>query len=270
MPPPMAEAGLGGIGAAWMPAEWDAPARVHGLTTLRGLPGVGVSRPPYHAFNLADRCGDDPEAVAENRRRLQRLAGLPGPPLWLRQVHGTGVCRFDGRMAEAQVEADAAVTSVAGRVLAVLTADCLPVLLCSRSGDEVAAVHAGWRGLAAGVIERCVEAMRTAPASLLAWIGPAAGPSAYEVGEEVRAAFVAVHAADARAFAPSRPGHWWCDLPALARARLARLGVTAVTGGRHCTLSDPSRFFSHRRDGPTGRMASLVWIAPDGQGDGPR
>lgn len=241
--------------AAWLPADWPAPPGIHALTTLRD--GPGHSAPPFATFNLGDRCGDDPAAVQANRRRLAALLALPAEPLWLRQVHGVGVCRAD--TGTASVEADAAVSRTAGRVLAILTADCLPVLLCADDGSEIAAAHAGWRGLAAGVLEATVAAMDSAPPRLLAWLGPAAGPQAYEVGAEVRTAFVARDPAAAAAFVPTRPGHWCCDLYTLARQRLAALGLSRVYGGGLCTISDPQRFYSHRRDGRSGRMASLIW-----------
>jgi polyphenol oxidase len=158
--------------------------------------------------------------------------------------------------------ADAAVTSTPGTVLAILSADCLPVLFTAVDGSEVAAAHAGWRGLLAGVLEATIGAMDIAPDRLLAWMGPAAGPFAYEVGDEVRAAFIAVDASSAAAFAASRPGHWWCDLYHLARRRLSAAGVGRISGGGHCTITEAERFYSHRRDRRTGRMASLVWIDP--------
>ena len=165
---------------------------------------------------------------------------------------------------EDEPEADAAVNATPGRVLAILTADCLPVVLAARDGGEIAAAHAGWRGLAAGVLEATVAAMRTPPAALVAWLGPAAGPQAYEIGEEVRAAFVERDPGAATAFAATRPGHWRVDLYALARRRLAAAGLAtdAIHGGGLCTISDPARFHSHRRDGRGGRMATLAWIAP--------
>ena len=156
--------------------------------------------------------------------------------------------------------ADAAVTAEPGVVLAIMTADCLPVLFCSRAGDEIAAAHAGWRGLVAGVLEKTIATMRTEPAQLWVWMGPAAGPQAYEVGQEVFAAFVADDPDAESCFAPTRPGHWRMDLFALARRRLHVVGVAAVYGGGHCTISDPQRYFSHRRDQRTGRMASLIWM----------
>jgi hypothetical protein len=219
--------------------------------------GLGVSKPPFDAFNLGARCGDDPEAVAENRRQLDAALVLPSPPRWLRQVHGIGVAREPGFD---EPEADAAVTSMPGTVLAILTADCLPVVFAARDGDEIGAAHAGWRGLGAGVLEATVAAMETPADHLVAWLGPAAGPQAYEIGEEVFDAFVSGDAGAAAAFAPTRPGHWKVDLHALARRRLAAIGVTDVHGGGLCTISDPVRFFSHRRDQRSGRIATVAWI----------
>lgn len=243
----------------WLRADWPAPGHVVAFTTQRGDASIGTSRAPFEHFNLGDRCGDDPEAVAENRSRLIARAGLPSPPQWLRQVHGTGVVRFEAQNGT-EPEADAAVTSEPGRVLALLTADCLPVLFCSVDGDEIAAAHAGWRGLAAGVLEQTVAAMRTSPDRVIAWLGPAAGPEAYEIGVEVRDAFVQHDAAAADAFVPTRAGHWRVDLFALARQRLATCGVSQVHGGGVCTIGDRQHYFSHRRDGRSGRMASLIWI----------
>ncbi|MCK7593315.1 peptidoglycan editing factor PgeF [Pseudomarimonas salicorniae] len=243
-------------------ADWPAPPGVVGLSTLRRGLQVGESQPPFDSFNLGDRCGDDPAAVAHNREALGWVAELPAAPRWLRQVHGDRVWRFCRGDARAEIEADAAVTADPGEVLAILTADCLPILLCAEDASEVAGIHAGWRGLAAGIVERGVEAMRAAPERLMAWIGPAAGPQRYEVGAEVREAFTAASSEAEAAFAPTRPGHWLCDLPRLARQRLAAAGVGRVYGGGHCTISDPARFYSHRRDGRSGRMATLVWIQP--------
>ena len=243
--------------SAWLDADWPAPPGVRALSTMRH--GLGVSKPPFDAFNLGARCGDDPEAVAENRRQLDAALVLPSPPRWLRQVHGIGVAREPGFD---EPEADAAVTSMPGTVLAILTADCLPVVFAARDGDEIGAAHAGWRGLGAGVLEATVAAMETPADHLVAWLGPAAGPQAYEIGEEVFDAFVSGDAGAAAAFAPTRPGHWKVDLHALARRRLAAIGVTDVHGGGLCTISDPFRFFSHRRDGRSGRIATLAWITP--------
>lgn len=244
-----------------LPAAWDAPANVHAFTTLRH--GAGSSLPPFDTFNLGNARaadGDDPATVARNRADLAARAGLPSPPCWLRQVHGTRVLRFDAPV-DGEPEADAAVASAPGVVLAILTADCLPVVLAARDGGEVGAAHAGWRGLAAGVLEATVAAMRSGPGELVAWLGPAAGPQAYEVGAEVFEAFTARDPRAAAAFAPTRPGHWRVDLYALARQRLADAGVGRVHGGGLCTISAPRRFFSHRRDGRSGRLATLAWIA---------
>ena len=245
-------------------ADWPAPVRVRAFTTLRRGLEVGESLPPFDAFNLGARCGDDPAAVAHNRAALGWVGELPAPPHWLQQVHGTGVVRIaqSEPVSADEPVADAAVTDVAGAVLAILTADCLPVLFCAADGGEVAAAHAGWRGLAAGVLERTVVAMHTPASGVLAWLGPAAGPAAYEVGEDVRAAFVDHDAGAGAAFTATRPGHFLCDLYTLARRRLQRAGVTRISGGGLCTISDAQRFYSHRRDGRSGRMASLVWIAP--------
>jgi YfiH family protein len=250
---------------AWLTADWPAPKPVRGFTTLRH--GLGVSPPPFDHFNLGNRhatSGDDPATVERNRGLLREHARLPAAPHWLRQVHGTAVERFDGADTTREPEADAAVTSTPGTVLAILTADCLPVLFCADDGSEVAAAHAGWRGLAAGVLEATVAAMRAAPDRLIAWLGPAAGPQQYEIGVEVYDAFVAQDWSAGSAFTTTRPHHWRVDLYALARRRLVAAGVKAdrIHGGNLCTISDPQRFFSHRRDQRTGRMASLVWIEP--------
>jgi len=247
---------------AFLPADWPAPPGVHAFTTLRQ--GLGVSMPPFDSFNLGNRYaadGDDFATVERNRALLVEAAGLPSVPHWLKQVHGVDVVRFDS--ASAGVEepiADASVTATPGAVLAILTADCLPVVFAADDGREVAAAHAGWPGLSAGMLEATVAAMRTPAARLSAWIGPAAGPRHYEIGAEVRDRFLAQDARADTAFVPTRPGHWRVDLFAIARMRLAHAGVTRVHGGDLCTISDPQRFFSHRRDARTGRMATLVWF----------
>ncbi|WP_395648416.1 peptidoglycan editing factor PgeF [Thermomonas sp.] len=241
--------------SAFLHADWPAPPGVHALTSLRH--GLGVSAAPFDHFNLGSRCGDDVDAVIENRRQLQAALHLPSSPRWLRQVHGVAVAVEPGFD---EPEADAAVTVTPGRVLAILTADCLPVVLASRAGDDIGAAHAGWRGLCAGVLEATVGAMRTPAQQLMAWLGPAAGPQAYEIGEDVFAAFVQRDPAAVATFVATRPGHWKVDLYALARQRLQAVGVTAVFGGEQCTISDPARFFSHRRDQRGGRIATLVWM----------
>jgi len=240
--------------SAFLHADWPVPPGVHALSTVRH--GLGVSTPPFDHFNLGSRCGDNVDAVLENRRQLQAALHLPSPPRWLRQVHGVAVAVEPGFD---EPEADAAVTATPGRVLAILTADCLPVVFASRTGDDIGAAHAGWRGLCAGVLEATVGAMHTPAQQLMAWLGPAAGPQAYEIGEDVFAAFVQRDPAAAAAFVATRPGHWKMDLYALARQRLQAVGVTAVFGGEQCTISDPARFFSHRRDQRGGRIATLVW-----------
>lgn len=241
--------------ASWITPRWPLPAGVRALSTLR--PG-GCSTGVYQGLNLGDHVADDPAAVAANRRALLEQARLPAEPLWLRQVHGTRVIEADEW--RPGVEADACIARTAGKVCVVLTADCLPVLLCSTDGATVAAIHAGWRGLLHGVIEETVMRMDVAPDRLIAWIGPGIGPAAFEVGQEVREAF-AGHGDDVNAlFAPSaEDGRWLADLAGLARGRLRGRGVSRVYGGSWCTVSDPGRFYSYRRDGATGRMATLIW-----------
>jgi YfiH family protein len=256
--------------------DWAAPPGVRAAFTLRS---GGASVPPWDSLNLGVHVGDDPLAVAANRRRVAQALSLPAEPCWLAQVHGTGVhevervgpaaeaATADARAADAPVAdppvadppvADAAVTRSRGAVLAIQVADCLPVLLASDDGAVLGAAHAGWRGLVAGVVERTVECMGHPPARLVAWLGPCIGPQQFEVGEDVREAFLAAGDAPG-AFRQSPAGRWLCDLPAIARGRLQRLGVERVAGGEWCTVADPVRFFSHRRDRLTGRMAALLW-----------
>jgi YfiH family protein len=239
----------------WIAPDWPVPDRVRAVVTTRS---GGVSNGAYASMNLGTRVEDLREAVSANRAALRAM--LPAEPAWLEQVHGARV--IEAGLAETHVEADASFTRTPGTVCTVQIADCLPVLLADRSGTVVAAAHAGWRGLAAGVLENTVAAMACAPEDLIAWLGPAIGPDAFEVGEDVYRAFVSTHADAALAFRPHRPGKWFADLFRLARLRLAAAGITAVYGGGLCTVSDPRRFFSHRRDRVTGRMAALVWIAP--------
>lgn len=247
---------------ALLPAAWPVPKSVHGFTTLRH--GAGRSQPPFDSFNMGLRSGDDEAVVRQNRAQLADIAQLPSAPHWLRQVHGTGIVRFDGDMFSSEPEADAAVTSTPGVVLAILTADCLPVLFAAKDGGEVGAAHAGWRGLASGVLEATVAQMRTPADQLVAWLGPAAGPQKYEIGVEVYDAFVAQDWGAGRAFTSTRPNHWNVDLYALARRRLEKAGLRTpdIHGGALCTIADPQSFYSHRRDQRTGRMASLLWMAP--------
>lgn len=239
-------------------ADWPAPQGVRSLLTTRV---GGFSRGPWAGFNLASHVGDDPAAVAANRQCLGAV--LPSEPCWLEQVHGVEVLELSAAPAPGAVppRADAAFTRVPGVVCAVLTADCLPLLLADDAGSVVAAAHAGWRGLCNGVIERTVAAMGCSPARLHAYLGPAIGATAFEVGDEVRAAFLAADPCAGEAFAPLVSGKWLADLAMLARQRLAALGVRSVSGGDLCTLSDAQRFYSYRRDGVCGRMASLVWLA---------
>jgi polyphenol oxidase len=238
----------------WIVPDWPAPANVKAFITTRA---GGISTGPYARFNLGGRTADDPLAVEANRQRLR--ATLPGEPKWLRQVHGADVVDAD-TLADIP-DADAAVARAPGTVCAVLVADCIPVLLADRAGSAVAVAHAGWRGLARGVLERTVERLARPPAELLAYLGPGIGPGAFEVGADVRDAFLATDAGAEAAFAPRSPGKWMADLFLLARQRLARCGVGHVYGGEWCTHSDPRRFYSYRRDGATGRMAALIWRA---------
>jgi YfiH family protein len=235
--------------------DWPAPGTVKAVTTTRE---GGVSAAPFDAFNLADHVGDRAEAVQHNRDLLRRRLRLPAEPVWLEQVHGCSVAACGS--AGPRPMADASYADRAGSVCAVLTADCLPVLFCDRQGTRVAAAHAGWRGLAGGVLESTVEALAVAPGQLLVWLGPAIGPQAFEVGAEVRRAFVEQHAEAGDAFVAQTNGRWLGDLYRLARIRLRALGVNAVYGGEFCTFSDPERFFSYRRDQVTGRMATLIWL----------
>jgi hypothetical protein len=247
----------------WILPDWPAPANVHAVMTTRA---GGVSRVPFDSFNPASHVEDNPAAVAENRRLLRQW--LPAEPLWLNQVHGAAVAGSPhptGCAVSSVPEADASVAFQPNEVRAVLTADCLPVLFCDETGTVVAAAHAGWRGLAAGVLEETVRAMNVQPGRILAWLGAAIGPDAFEVGDEVREIFIAQHALAAIAFRPSLPGtldiaphKWLADIYALARIRLASAGVEQVFGGGLCTFNDP-RFFSYRREPRTGRMASLIW-----------
>jgi YfiH family protein len=249
------------VGSGWiLPDPQLLPAGVAALaTTRRG----GVSTGRFASLNLgagraAQLSGDDPAAIAENRRRVQAL--LPSPPVWLMQVHGTAVHVADATAGPAAPVADAAVTRSRNVVLAVLTADCLPLVLADRDGVAVGIAHCGWRGVAAGVVENTVRALAIPPQRIVAWMGPAIGPDAFEVGADVRDAFMRIDAHDAAAFRAKGPGKWWADLYALARQRLVRCGVSAIAGGDHCTVTEADRFFSHRRDGDTGRLATFAWL----------
>lgn len=243
----------------WIRPQWPAPARVAALITTRS---GGVSTGSYASLNLGAHVGDRPEDVARNRARLR--ASLPAEPCYLDQVHGTEVIDLDQRPGMAgdgvRLRADAACARSAEVICTVLSADCLPVLLCDGSGSVVAAAHAGWRGLCAGVIENAVRAMQVPPTEVLAYLGPAIGAQHYEVGDEVRRVFLSADPDSADAFRPSPAGRWLADLSALARRRLRHCGVAAVYGGDYCTYREAQRFFSFRRDGVTGRMAAMIWL----------
>ena len=242
---------------AWITPHWPVPAGVRTLVTTRRMPGN--SQPPYDAFNLGLRSGEDPGIVRANRDLLARSFALPSAPRWLHQVHGNRSLRLTEEVLAGEPEADAAFTTQPGIVLAILSADCLPILICAEDGVEIAAIHAGWRGLAAGVIESCITRLLTPRERLRVWLGPAIGPDSYEVGAEVRAAFVDADAGAGAAFTSSRSGHWFCNLYTLARRRLATLGIEQISGGGFDTFSD-TRWYSYRRDGAqSGRQATLIW-----------
>lgn len=243
----------------WLIPDWPAPESVASVVTTRA---GGCSQPPFDAMNLGLHVGDDPAVVAGNRQQLRDQLHLDLEPQWLNQVHGITVveARDDGQ----EREADACFSRVPGQACAVMTADCLPVLFCAFDGSVVGAAHAGWRGLVAGALEATVAAMGRRPPELMAWLGPAIGPNAFEVGAEVRAAFLHANPASEDAFLPGqRQAHWLADLYELARIRLRSIGIEQVFGGGLCTHSDARRFYSYRRDQRTGRMASLIWIKAD-------
>jgi YfiH family protein len=247
--------------SAWLTPDWEVPAHVHAVSTLRA--GGGVSTVAYASLNLAQHVGDDPALVRANRAWLRETASLPAEPLWLEQVHGIEVVVNTGSPVVDAVppRADAAVAFEPGRVCVVMTADCLPVVFADRAGTRIGVAHAGWRGLVGGVLEATVDALRAPPAELVAWLGPAIGPDSFEVGAEVRDAFIARDAANAGSFTVNAAGRHQADLYALARQSLARAGVRTVTGGGRCTQRESAQFFSFRRDGGrTGRMATLAWL----------
>lgn len=233
-------------------ADWPGPGGIVAGCTIRT---GGVSEGPYRSLNIGDHVGDDPAAVVENRRRFLAACELPNEPGWLNQVHGTRVV-IDPAAGD---EGDAALTRTPGVVCAVMVADCLPVLLCSDDGREVAAAHAGWRGLAGGILESTIAAFDAAPGQLSAWLGPAISQDAFEVGAEVREAFLQADEASAADFSPNENGRWQADLFGLARRRLAAAGVGSLFGGGLCTYTEPARFFSYRRDGQCGRMAAFIY-----------
>ena len=233
--------------------DWPAPKNVRAIQTTRS---GGLSVAPYDSLNLGDHVGDVPRAVAKNRQLFSSL--MPSEPVWLQQVHGTIVT--DAATSACLPQADAAVSRHRGGVCVVMTADCLPVLLCDVEGTVVGAAHAGWRGLQGGVVEATVNAMNIRPQKLLAWLGPAISQRAFEVGAEVREMFVSQHAQASEAFLPGANGKWMADIYLLAHQRLHALGVSRIYGGDYCTYSDSSRFFSYRRDGVTGRMGTFIWM----------
>ena len=233
--------------------DWPAPATVRSLQTTRA---GGISRAPYDSLNLGDHVGDAPLAVERNRMLLNGL--LPSEPVWLNQVHGTTVANADS--ASCLPQADACIARHRAAVCVVMTADCLPVLLCDTQGSVVGVAHAGWKGLAAGVIEATVKSMDVAPETVMAWLGPAISQDAFEVGDEVCAAFVAVQPQAASAFVAGQGGKWFADLYTLARLRLNALGITRVYGGGSCTFREREQYYSYRRDGATGRMGTFIWL----------
>ncbi|WP_241609470.1 purine nucleoside phosphorylase YfiH [Rosenbergiella australiborealis] len=235
--------------------NWSVPQSVRAVSTTRI---GGVSDAPWHSFNLGTHVGDDSDAVNSNRNRLITIADLPHPPYWLNQVHSNRVVEVDGANGEI-VDADASYTRAVGKVCVVMTADCLPVLFCNRQGTQVAAAHAGWRGLCDGVLENTLATFDDHSKEIIAWIGPAIGPNAFEVGPEVREAFIQSDAQAAQCFIP-QGNKFLADLAQLAELRLQRAGVTAISQSRRCTFSEDAHFFSYRRDGKTGRMATLIWL----------
>ncbi len=244
-----------GVPPYYIEPDWPAPANVRAVVSTRK---GGVSKPPYDSFNLAQHVGDDPQRVVNNRAQLSQDLALPGEPHWLQQVHGTALLDLAGQ--DDNNEKDGSFTGTPNQICAVMTADCLPVLMCTRAGDRVAAVHAGWRGLAAGILQKAVAAMAIDGPELLAWLGPAIGPDKFEVGDDVYREFTASSDAARSAFVPASADHWHADLCQLARMQLRELGVDQVFGGTFCTFTDKDRFYSFRRDGVTGRMASLIWL----------
>jgi len=244
---------MNATGDNWIAASWDAPARIRaGTTTRLG----GVSRPPYDSLNLARHVGDKPALVRQNRDRLRELCCLPSDPLWLAQTHSNRIIEADRNESMA---ADAAWTRRSGIVCAILTADCVPLLLCDRNGTRIAAVHVGWRGLHTGIVEETLRRFEPGRHSLLAWLGPHICARHYEVGDEVRDACLRGRPGSAAAFRRNRHGRWQCSLETLIATRLKKHGITATTSG-HCTFGEPERFYSYRRTKTTGRMASLIWM----------
>jgi len=234
--------------------KWLAPARVKAISTLRQ---GGFSQAPYDSLNLAEHVGDDRNCVLRNRKLLQQALNLPAEPGWLEQTHSTRVIVLEE---DASRNADAAITRLVDSVAVVMTADCLPILLCNQAGTEVAAVHAGWRGLAEGVIQATLKKIQSPAHELIAWVGPGISRQYFEVGDEVRDIFLSHVKDNQQYFSANRPGHWLCDLYGLATTILSRHGVVEISQVSDCSYRDESRFFSYRRNLTTGRMASLIWI----------
>lgn len=238
--------------------NWPVAERIKSCSTTRN---GGVSPAPYSSLNLGDHVNDLAQNVRKNRALLVEQARLPSKPVWLEQVHGTEVLTLDGSQ-PLNLQADAVYSRTVGQVCAIMTADCLPVLFCSKAGNEVAAAHAGWRSLCYGVLENTVNCFQAVPQEIIAWLGPAIGPQKFEVGGDVRDAFIDAKPQAIMAF-KTQGDKYLADIYLLARQRLESLGITAIYGGDYCTVSDKSRFFSYRRDRQTGRMASLIWLEPN-------
>ncbi|MEE9356327.1 MAG: peptidoglycan editing factor PgeF [Methylococcaceae bacterium] len=236
----------------WITPDWPAPENIHACSTTRS---GGVSKNQYATLNLANHVGDHSEDVLENRKRLREQLRLPVDPTWIEQVHGCHIVQVD--QVDSLVKADASFTRTSQSICAVMTADCLPILLCDKKGQFIAAIHAGWRGLAQGIIEKTVNLANAN--NLLAWLGPAIGPTCFEVGIDVYNQFVLHSPALNQVFRPHQNKKWLADLYLLAKMKLSAVGVKQIYGGQFCTYSDPQRFFSYRRDGETGRMATLIW-----------
>lgn len=236
--------------------NWPAPPQIHAICTTRA---GGISRSPYDSLNLGDHVGDDPAAVAQNRLILNNALNLPNEPCWISQVHGMrAVNTQDWQIGD---KADASYTTTPNAICAVMTADCLPILLCNQTGDYVAAIHAGWRGLAAGIIEATIAKAPCEPSQIMAWLGPAIGPTAFEAGDDVRNIFLSQAPENKSGFTSITEGKWWVDMYHIARQHLSAVGIYDIYGDVDCTVLNPDRFFSFRRDHDTGRMASLIWIA---------
>lgn len=236
--------------------NWPAPKHIKAFSTTRLN---GFSQNPYDSFNLAYSVGDDHEKVSQNREHLKKILNLPSDPLWLSQIHSTVIYKVDQE--SMPKNADGSYTTSQNKVCVVMTADCLPILLCNLSGTQIAAVHAGWRGLADGVVESALNCFNPSDEKIIAWIGPAIGKTFYEVGDDVRDRFLEINSNFNKAFQPHKQSKWLSDMNLLARMRLEKAGVSDIFSENFCTFADSDRFFSYRRDGVTGRMASLIWIA---------